>query len=33
MYKVYYNFDQINAGLMAISDFLKKYKIVMYPIV
>ncbi len=30
-FKVYKKIDQINAGLMFISDFLQKYKIVMYP--
>ncbi len=30
-FKVYKKIDQINAGLMSISDFLQKYKIVMYP--
>ncbi len=30
-FKVYLNFDQINADLMTISDLLQKYKILMYP--
>ncbi len=30
-FKIYKKFDQINAGLMTISDFLEKYEIVMYP--
>ncbi len=30
-FKVYKKMYQINAGLMTISDFLQKYKIVIYP--